>query len=621
MRGVFGIPCEDVFAWTDSTVVLSWLSGSPRRFKVFVGNRVSNILELLPPDCWHHVAGKDNPADAGSRGMFPSELLDHELWWFGPDWLHQAELRLPCQPELKEVPVPAEEKEISLMVSVTMPPSLPILERFSSFTRLTRVTAWLFRFVNNCRKTGGRKLGPLLVDELLHAERYWITVVQRSAFLEEISCLKKRRQLPSSSRLLSLHPVLDAHGLLRVGGRSEHSSLSYSRRHPVILPGSHAVTKLLIRTEHLRLLHAGPTLVTAMLSHRFHVLGARKAIRTITRSCIVCRRVSAKPKPQLLGQLPADRLKPGSVFERVGVDYAGPVLLKSGPVRKPKLVKAYISVFVCLSVKAVHLEIVSDLTSEAFLGALRRFISRRGKPHIIWSDNGTNFVGAANELKALFAFLREKETQQRISEFCSSQSICWKFIPERAPHFGGLWEAAVKSMKQHLKKVVGETKLTFEECCTVLTQVEACLNSRPLCPLPDSDEGLEALTPGHFLIGRPLEALPDSSLAYQPNSLLRRWQLCQALVRHFWKRWSSEYITHLSRFTKWNNPNRNLQVGDLVCLRKEDLFPTKWPLARVVAVHPGKDGLVRVITVKTAKGTYKRPVTKVTLVLSSGISS
>jgi len=261
VRGVFDIPCEDVFAWTESPVVLSWLSGSPRCFKVFVGNRVSNILELLPPDCWHHVAGRDNPVDAGFRGMFPSDLLEHKLWWFGPDWLHQAELQLPCQPELREVPVPAEEREISLIVSITMPPSLPILERFSSLTHLTRVTAWLFCFVNNYRKTGGRKLGPLPVDELLHAERYWITVVQQSTFLEEVSCLKKRRQLPSSSRLLSLHPVLDAHGLIRVG-RSEHSSLSYSRRHPVILPGSHAVTKL-IRTEHLHLLHAGLTLVTA----------------------------------------------------------------------------------------------------------------------------------------------------------------------------------------------------------------------------------------------------------------------------------------------------------------------------------------------------------------------
>ena len=163
----------------------------------------------------------------------------------------------------------------------------------------------------------------------------------------------------------------------------------------------------------------------------------------------------------MLGQLPADWLKCGSVYERVGVDYTGPVMVKSGSIRKPTLVKAYISVFVCLSVKAVHLELVSDLTSKAFIGALRQFISCRGKPSIMWSNNGTNFVGAANELKELFAFLGEKGTQQKISEFCSSQSINWKFIPERAPHFGGLWEAAVKSSKLNLRKVVGETNLNF----------------------------------------------------------------------------------------------------------------------------------------------------------------
>ena len=205
--------------------------------------------------------------------------------------------------------------------------------------------------------------------------------------------------------------------------------------------------------------------------------------------------------------------------------------------------------------------------------------------------------------------------QQNISEFCSSQRIGWKFNPERAPHFGGLWEAAVKSLKLHLKKVLGESKLTFEEYYAVLTQVEACLDSRPLCPLPDSDDGIEALTPGHFLIGRPLEALPDSSLAYQPHSVLRRWQLCQALVRNLWRRWSDEYLIHLAKFTKWNFPNRNLQVDDLVCLHEDGPIPARWPLDRVVAIHPGKDGLVRVVTVKTSKGTYKRPVTKVALIL------
>ena len=178
---------------------------------------------------------------------------------------------------------------------------------------------------------------------------------------------------------------------------------------------------------------------------------------------------------------------------------------------KPVLVKAYISVFVCLAVKAVHLKLVSDLTSKAFIGALRRFISRRGKPLLIWSDNGTNFVGAANELKTLFAFLQAEESEQGIVDFCSAQSITWKFIPEHAPHFGGLWEAAVKSAKLHLRKVVGENKLTFEEYSTVLTQVEACLNSHPLCSLPDSDDGIEALMPGL-------------------SSSVVRWKLCLTLL-------------------------------------------------------------------------------------------
>ena len=571
----------------------------------------------MPPNRWHHVAGSDNPADCASRGLLPLELLEYELWWTGPDWLHQDEPQWPRQPEPQTTPIPTEEREISLFTSLGEQPALPILERFSSFIRLVRVTAWIFRFVSNCHSGSSRAHGPLSVDELLNAERYWIAVAQQSAFKEEALLLRKGHQLDSRARLLSLHPMLDTHGLIRVGGRCGHSSLPYSRRHPLILPHSHAVTTLIIRREHLRLLHAGPTQVSSMLSRRFHILRARKAIRSVIHACVVCRRASAKPKPQMLGQLPADRLKPGFAYERVGVDYAGPVLLKRGSVRKPMITKAYISVFVCLAVKAVHLELVCDLTSEAFIGALRRFISRRGKPSLIWSDNGTNFVGAANELKALFAFLQNTELQRDISNFCSTQSIAWKFIPERAPHFGGLWEAAVKSMKLHLRKVVGENKLTFEDYSTVLAQVEACLNSRPLCPLPDSDDGIDALTPGHFLIGRPLEALPDSSFTYQPNSLLRRWQFCQLLVRQFWQRWSDEYFTILRKFTKWNRPDRNMQIGDLVCLRDEGLFPTKWPLARVIAVHPGKDGLVRVITVKTAKGIYKRPVTKAALVLPS----
>lgn len=150
-----------------------------------------------------------------------------------------------------------------------------------------------------------------------------------------------------------------------------------------------------------------------------------------------------------MGQLPIERITPDIVFSRVGLDYAGPMLVKYGHVRKPTLVKTYICVFVSLTVKAVHLELVSDLTAEAFIACLRRFVARRGRPEKIWSDHGSNFVGASRQLRELFDFLRQQELEQVVFDFCSSQGIQWDFVPERAPHFGGLWEAAVKSLKKH----------------------------------------------------------------------------------------------------------------------------------------------------------------------------
>ena len=206
------------------------------------------------------------------------------------------------------------------------------------------------------------------------------------------------------------------------------------------------------------MLHAATLLVTASLSQRFHVVGGCRVIRSIIRSCVTCKRESIRP---MMGQMP---MTPDAVFSRVGVDYAGPILFKRGLSRKPVMVKAYICVFVSLTVKAVHPELVSDLT---FIACLRRFIARRGKPLLIWSDHGSNFVGAARQIRELFDFLRRETSVEDISNFCTTQNILWDFIPERAPHFGGLWEAAVKSLKKHVHGIVGNVKLTFEELSTV----------------------------------------------------------------------------------------------------------------------------------------------------------
>ena len=615
VKEVFHLPLDSVYAWTDSTIVLNWLTGNSRRFKPYVSNRISHIMDLIPPNRWSHVKGTENPADCASRGILPTELISHPLWWTGPDWLRWETWEWPRQSEIPPNTPAEEANEICLHITANLRKPIIPFECYSSFIRLQRVTAWIHRFVHNCR-SGDRVTGPLMVKEIKLSETHFVLAAQEACFTAELSALKSGHDLPTSSCLLPLRPFLDSYGILRVGGRGQNSKQPYHTQHPIILQGKHLLTRLIIRSEHLRLLHAGPLLLTSSLSRWYHIIGCRRIVRSITRGCITCRRISVRPQPPIMGQLPKERVTPDSIFDRVGIDYAGPVLIKHAHVRKPTIVKAYVCVFVALSVKAVHLELVSDLTSEAFLACLRRFIARRGSPSLIWSDHGSNFVGAARELKELVKFLEQQKTQRVISEFCTTQRIQWKFIPERAPHFGGLWEAAVKSMKTHLRRIVGDVKLTFEEFSTVLSQIEACLNSRPLISLSGSEDGIESLTPGHFLIGRPLESFPDPASSYQSLSVLRRWHLCQSLVRHFWKRWSGEYLISLQRLSKWHRSPKNLTVGDIVILREDNMTTMKWPLARITQTHAGKDGVVRVVTLKTPTGVYTRPVTKLVPLLS-----
>lgn len=228
-------------------------------------------------------------------------------------------------------------------------------------------------------------------------------MIQRSHFDDEIRTLSKKRPLSASSPLLSLNPFIDPSSILRVAGRRQVSEASYDSRHPIILHGKHPLTRLIIRLEHARLLHEGPTLLATSLT-RYHIVGGCKVIRSVIRECIVCHNYSTRPQPQILGQPPTEHVTPGPVFDQVGVDYAGPVVLKYGYIRKTTIVKAYICIFVSLTVNAVQVDFVSDLTSGAFIACLRRFIIHRGCPSLIWSEWGTNFVGAAHEVKELYSF-------------------------------------------------------------------------------------------------------------------------------------------------------------------------------------------------------------------------
>lgn len=316
---------------------------------------------------------------------------------------------------------------------------------------------------------------------------------------------------------------------------------------------------------------------------------------------------------QLMGDLPSYRVRPAPTFVNTGVDFAGPFLLKSTSVgRKPLITKSYVCLFVCMLTRAIHIELVSDLTTDAFLAALRRFTSRRGVPSKMFSDNATNFIGAQNELERLAEMFRNQKEKRKIAEFCSKLGFEWSFILPRSPHFGGIWEAGIKQVKYHLTRIVGDRKLSYEELNTTLTQIEAVLNSRPLAPSSDDPSDFSAITPAHFLIGREMQAVAEPSYLNLRESTLSRWQLVQTMLQHFWKRWIAECLPEMQIRSKWLKRS-NIPLGALVLIVDKNAPPLHWQLGRITELHPGPDGVTRVVSLKTPKGEYKRAVTEICL--------
>ncbi|XP_037959384.1 uncharacterized protein LOC119688791 [Teleopsis dalmanni] len=271
-----------------------------------------------------------------------------------------------------------------------------------------------------------------------------------------------------------------------------------------------------------------------------------------------------------MGNLPIERVTPSRPFARTAVDFCGPVLTYLG-IRGKAPFKTYIAIFVCLSTKAAHIEAVSDLTTDTFIAALKRLIGRRGLPSDIYCDNATNFVGASNKLADLKNFLFNKTNQSNLQTFCTNQFINFNFIPPRTPHFGGLWEAAVKIAKGHLNRTLANTRLTFEELGTVLIEIEAILNSRPISPLSCDPSDYDALTPAHFLIGGPLKTLPESTSQYDKLPLADKWVRVKAVKHHFWRRWARDYLNELQTRTKWTKEQSNVSNGTLVIIHEDNM--------------------------------------------------
>lgn len=606
---------EEVLFFSDSKIVLQWLRISPHKLKTFVANRVVEILEKTSPTSWNHIQSELNPADIASRGSLASSLVDHALWWHGPTFLLTPVSCWPTSVEDEFFGTTNLELKANTHSLLAQLPSNDLFDHiatFSKLNRLQRVYAYIQRYKFNLRNPTQREVGPLTSDELHSSLMLCVSITQRQTLPMIFEAIAESKPIPAPFHKLS--PFIDDVGLLRVGGRLRHSDLPPDSKFPLLLSKSCHLAALLCDYYHVLSLHSGPRTVQALIQQRYWIISLRCLVRSRIRRCLTCHKFRASPVQPIMSDLPSHRTRVSRPFTHTGVDFGGPFLIKQSKRRNAPTVPCYLSLFVCSATKAVHLELVSELSTVAFLAAFDRFISRRGLCKHVYSDCGSNFKGAARHLKEVYNFLSLHDHD--ITNHLSQREITWHFNPPHAPNFGGLWEAGIKSAKLLLHRVLKNYNLTFEELTTLFARIEAILNSRPLCAISnDPHDGPDYLSPGHFLIGSPLLAPPET--IHDPETtLLNRWQRVTQLHQVFWSRWSSEYLNTLMQRQKWTRNSPELQIGDVVFFYGTSTSPLNWPIGRIENLHPGQDGISRVATIRTSNGRLTRPLNKLVILPS-----
>ncbi|XP_052449737.1 uncharacterized protein LOC128011416 [Carassius gibelio] len=588
------VKTDKTVIWSDSTTVLSWLQSESCRFKVFVGTRVAEIQELTAESTWRYVDSSQNPADDVTRGKTLAELAVPNRWSQGPSFLQKGPAEWPSSP--KEI----TEQDITEYKKVASCGVISRADRKESYLSWKDMVEGTAQEVHGTVNQGE----PLTAEDYCQAEKKIFQKIQSECFPVELRHLKAGKDVLRSSRLLTLSPELDPdEGIIRVGGRLRRTEgLDPAFKHPIVLDPSHPATKLLIQDCDARLCHPGPERVFAEMRRTFWILRGREAIRRVQTQCQECRRWKSKPSVPKMADLPVARLrlyKPA--FYSTGVDCFGPLQVKIG--RRSE--KRWGIIYKCLTTRAVHLDLLHAMDSDSFLMSLRRFIARRGSPAELYSDQGTNFKGGEKELSDWF-----NRMSSDLKQLLAKQKIYFRFNPPAAPHFGGTWEREIKSVKTALYTVIGVQPVSEEVLLTVLLEVEAILNSKPLGYTSSSVADLDAVTPNVFLMGRLDGALPPVVYPKSEGLSRRRWRHCQVLADHFWARFIRCYLPTLQCRQKWHGTTADLTVGSVVLLMDPQFPRALWPVGRVVKVHPSGDGHVRSVDVQVKDKVYTRPVAR-----------
>ncbi|KAJ8019307.1 hypothetical protein HOLleu_42169 [Holothuria leucospilota] len=628
LRGELDIVFTQSFFWTDSEIVLKYINNDTRRFHVFVANRVSLIREYSDPKQWLYIESKSNPADLVTRECTCAKLRDNDTWINGPSKLRQYK----CEwGSVKVTPTPLEDSdpevrkvqrsvtvcgveignEVSPMAKENDHDSGPLqtlMNYYSSWYRMKRALAWWIRFINYLR--GRRSTSKLSVQDVREAEVVLLRKSQSVAFASEIRRLRSDKPVKVASSLRQLNPFLDSKGLLRVGSRLR-ARLS-ANSHPYILSGDHVIATAIIRDAH-DVAHVGVEWVLGITRKDYWITKARPLVKRILKACLTCRRLYSKPHPQLMADLPTERVEDSKPpFSYVGIDVFGPFYVKLGRSE----VKRYGCLFTCLSIRAIHVEKLDSLDTDTFINAFRRFVSRRGHPEVVFSDNGSNLVSGESEMRKCMKRLSQKS----LSAYAVKGDVVWKFNPPYASHMGGVWERMIGVFKVITAVLPRTVRLTDEILQTIFCEVENIVNGRPLTKISDDPSNPTPLTPNHLLLLRNGSVIPPGEFNHS-DRFKRRWRHVQHLADQFWRKWVRSYLPELQRRSKWTKVTENLKVGDLVLLQSEVTPRNLWPLALIVGVNRGRDDLVRSVRVKTKTTELVRPITKIVLLESVGSSS
>ena len=632
-------PSISSYYWTDSTICLHWLF-STKQLPVFIRNRTTEILRLTDLSSWSHVSSANNPADILSRGCSADELLQSALWERGPPWLTDHSLWPRWSPEslAEDDIVSATAVDSHAQATQSHTGSLQDLieiSRFQSYERVLRTFSYVLRFISNLKHASGRsresRQGPSVIDlaipvstaaEISQAEVTILRAHQIQHFRQEREYLLKEQTRPTCQHfkprpqlVRQLNLKLNPDGLLVAPSRLENAMLEQDTREPILITKKSQFTTLLVRSVHERQLHAGVRDTVVALRKRFWLPSARSEITRVLKQCVTCRyqkggAYKLPPSPPL----PDFRLNMVQPFSTVGIDFTGHLMVKNGN----KTEKCYVCLFTCSTTRNVNLEIVDDMTADQFLLAFRRHCAVYGTPSLILCDNAKTFQKADEEIQKLFQVIEVQTVQHHFAQ----KRVQMRHIPAKSPHWGGMYERLIGVVKMSIKKVLRRALISLPELQTLIKEVQAVVNDRPITFVYHDVNDPEPLTPSKLLYGFSVTALPhpvvdpeeledeDFNEHDQLNKALKRRSL---LFQHFVQRFKSEYLAslrerHVYQSKKQGSQEEIIKVGDVVLMHAENVPRSSWKLAIVKKLLRGSDGLVRAAEIKTNSGVTNRSI-------------